>query len=310
MATLTACTSFRYSFVSCYLGPSAVFVQAVEEVLRDDGFDIPSPLAVAARRTATSVVNWCRDPVSQQSLSTFAAKLVSQLEPALTQSGANCQARREKMWGTYHAIRSSDDFSSSWAKFLKESCKCDACPIFYQYVTDKIFQRLIVVHFPVTSGSGDHTAVPSDSLSYEEGNVLRYAAGYVCRSVRKRIASHARSKELLLCLEELLVESEDGDDDNDDRCFSSSDWTDLANRGGLLRVTDEAFAVFYAVELVVRQYFRKDKAKLISGGIKKELCDSIMKDEGVVLLVYGGGRYGRGKLFYSPPDDCRPVDHS
>ena len=59
-----------------------VFIQVVEEILGDDGFQIPSPLATATRETATDLLTWCHDPASQQALSTFAAELVSKLEPA------------------------------------------------------------------------------------------------------------------------------------------------------------------------------------------------------------------------------------
>ena len=265
------------------LGLSGIFVDAVEEVLGDDGFEIPSPLAAAARDTATSLLTWCCSPANQQSLSTFSAQLFAKLEPAFAQPTRKIHSQRGMMWGTYHTIRSSDDFSSSWAKFLQESLGCEACPIFYQYVTDKLFRRLIVRHFPVSGESGDHTPVVSGSLSYEETNALRYAAGYVCRAVRKRIASQARAHELLLSLEELLDDTEDGGEDNDDRHPSSCDWTNLSNRGGLLHVTDEAFAVFHAIEQVVRQHLRKDKARKISSGIKKELCASIMCDENVLF---------------------------
>ena len=77
-----------------------------------------------------------------------------------------------------------------------------------------------------------------------------YAIGYVCRAVRKRIASRPKADELLLCLEELL--DDDGEEDDNKECLSSSDWTNLADRGGLLHVTNEAFAVFHAIEQVVR----------------------------------------------------------
>ena len=107
----------------------------------------------------------------------------------------------------YHSIRSSDEFCNSWEKFLHESPGCEACPIFYQYVTDKVFKSLISMHYPVAQNE-HHTDTTMDNLSYEEANALRYTAGYVCRSVRKKIAG---SDELKLCLEELLVDNDSED---------------------------------------------------------------------------------------------------
>ena len=181
-----------------------MFVIGVEKVLEDDGFQIPSPLAVAARETATTVLAWCRDPGNEQALSMFSSQLVSKLQVAVSQQARKLQTQREKMWGMYHSIRSSDDFRTSWEKFLHESPECEACPIFYQYVTDKVFKRLIFMHFPVAQ-SEHHTDTTMDNLSYEEANALRYTAGYVCRSVRKKIGG---SDELKLCLEELLADND------------------------------------------------------------------------------------------------------
>ena len=93
-----------------------MFVVGVEQVLEDDGFQIPSPLAVAARETATTVLAWCRDPGNEQALSTFSSQLVSKLQVAVSQQARKLQTQQEKMWGMYHSIRSSDDFRTSWAK--------------------------------------------------------------------------------------------------------------------------------------------------------------------------------------------------
>ena len=252
-----------------------MFVIGVEKVLEDDGFQIPSPLAVAARETATTVLAWCRDPGNEQALSTFSSQLVSKLQVAVSQQARKLQTQREKMWGMYHSIRSSDDFRTSWEKFLHESPGCEACPIFYQYVTDKVFKRLIFMYFPVAQ-SEHHTDTTMDNLSYEEANALRYTAGYVCRSVRKKIGG---CDELKLCLEELLLD----DDAEDITECSSTDWINICDRGGLTRVNDEAFAVFVAIEQVFRQHFHKDKASIVFTGSRKELCATIVRNEDVLF---------------------------
>lgn len=188
-----------------------MFVIGIEQILEDDGFQIPSPIAAAARETAT-VLSWCRNPANEQALSTFSLHLVSKLQVAVSQQARKLQTRGEKMWGMHHSIHSSDDFRTTWERFLHESPGCEACPIFYQYVTDKVFKKLTFTHFPVTE-SEHHTDKTMDNLTYEEANALRYTAGYVCRSLRKKIAG---SDELKLCLEELLVDN-DVEDITDDK---------------------------------------------------------------------------------------------
>ena len=88
-------------------------------------------------------------------------------------------------------ICSSDDFRTTWEKFLHESPRCEACPIFYRYVTDKVFKKLIFMHFPVTE-SEHHTDKTMDNLIYGRSQCFEIHC-WIC--VHKKIA---RSDELKL----------------------------------------------------------------------------------------------------------------
>ena len=239
------------------------------------------------------------------------------------------------------------------------------------------------------SRSEPSTTATPPPLTYTELNALRYAAGYVCRTVRKRIKRKKPvNVQLILSLDELLEECDaandrsgngDGDEDGDgngnedggdgsndgdpsegDRIDasevyggresvgnvdggsdsndssgsdeaessgadeseddngsdeagdrnsdgessdrgnngrmedstvavpssrtvpSSSQWVRILNRGGLLRVTDDAFDVFVAIEEVVRTFYHKTKAKQMSVGKRDEMIKKAMMDEEVV----------------------------
>ena len=69
------------------------------------------------------------------------------------------------------------------------------------------------------------------SLSYEEQNALRYAAGYIPRALTKKLrtSSHPLKDQLTLCLIDLT-------DDADDISSDSQDWINLTDRGGLKHV--------------------------------------------------------------------------
>ncbi len=58
--------------------------------------------------------------------------------------------------------------------------------------------------------------MPAEALTYEEANVLRYTAGYVCRSVRKKLeaAKHPLMEELMLALVDMCEGSEEEEEDN------------------------------------------------------------------------------------------------
>lgn len=178
------------------------------------------------------------------------------------------------MWGEFHAIRSSDDFTKSWSSFLAHT-KCGTeSPILFQYITDKFFRKMLSCYFPLrqTSVASRSESLP---LTYEEKNGLRYAAGYVCRTVSKKI----KTEEMMLSLEELL-EDEDGIGDDKDE---SSNWTNLVDRGGLLHITDDAFHVFASAEEVVRKFYCREKAKELSCGKNEEIVEQVIRDEQVMF---------------------------
>ena len=65
-----------------------MFVIGVEQILEDDGFQIPSPFAVAARETATTVL---ANPGNEQALSMFSSQLVSKLQVVVSQQARKFQ---------------------------------------------------------------------------------------------------------------------------------------------------------------------------------------------------------------------------
>ena len=73
-------------------------------------------------------------------------------------------------------LYSSEGFVTRWAQFLKATVGTEACPIFYQFVTDSIMEVLIKEYFPLEVACSEQKLA---SLDYEEVKALRYTAGYV-----------------------------------------------------------------------------------------------------------------------------------
>ena len=102
----------------------------------------------------------------------------------------------------------------------------------------------------------------SVDLTFEEASGLRYTAGYVCRTLKKKFATDF---ELVECIDELVKdESDEGPD-------STSKWTQLASRGGLIHINDLTYRIFHAMELVVRQRFQKGSVTTLTPGTKNEV---------------------------------------
>ena len=194
---------------------------------------IPSPLAASSRKAAVGLLSWMERQENKDRVVVFANGLVKQLTVAFSSKAKGQKTRREKMWGLYHSIRTSASFIDLWVKLLQHS-GLEPLQTFYQHVTDQIFHDLIQQHFPVQLTESTEEA---NWLGHQEANAIRYVAGYVCRSLRKKITSSSSplKQELLLALWELLDDEmarDSEDDETRNSLPSSSDWIDSVDRGG------------------------------------------------------------------------------
>ena len=89
------------------------------------------------------------------------------------------QRKREVMWSSFHQLTTSEEF---FKKFLTDSISASPNPIFYQYLTECILNAKIKTMFPITAHSVNDQL---GTLSYQEKNALRYAAGYTTGNTQK-----------------------------------------------------------------------------------------------------------------------------
>ena len=225
-------------------GPS-LFLKALETVLSDDSFKIGSAVAIEARQVAVSLLKWCSDDANKKQFHTFANKIVAVLQkPIISSSIKSCN--REVLWRNYFLHRSSEHFVGSWVTFLR-NLHLVPTPVLYQHLTDLVFRQLIQSHY---LGSASKAAAPS--LTKHEGRALRYAIGYVCRHLRKKIEenNHELKEELILCLVSLLKGSDIED------CGTDEDWIRAQDRGGLLYVKETTYSLFISIEGEVREHLQ------------------------------------------------------
>ena len=100
-------------------------------------------------------------------------------------------------------------------------------PILYQHLTDILFRKLLDDHCTTSS----HSKSLSSAIMQHEGNVIQYAAGYICKkaSGKKIESKHHYKEEMVLCFMELVK-------DKDSTCDNSEEWTVKMNRRGLCHI--------------------------------------------------------------------------
>lgn len=258
----------------------ALLQQALREALDASIPKTSSPLAVASRRAAEDLLRWVTLESNAAISERFTTSVIELLDKAFQRTAAvNSQAAREKMWAKYHSVRNSEEFVSLWTAILQESGVC-AIPICYQTVTDKLFEKRIQFHCPVATPS----VLESEedvTLTYEEENAIRYAAGYVLRSVRKKVmkSQHANKENIVETIDSLAQNCDVDDDD------VSSEWVTLVDRGGLIHISDDLYRVFVAIELEVRKFFRVDKAQAQAmGSSDGQIVHRVLSNEDVLFF--------------------------
>ena len=214
-----------------------VFLQVLQGALSDEGFKIDTPVATQALDSASLLFKWCSRPENMEIVSTFATSLINDLSSALEQDNCkNMTTKRERMWGRYHDIRTSEHFKSTWCSFIQASIGCSSNPILYQYITDQIFRGIIIQVTSASSIKSCHYDHQLD-LTYEEKNMFVKT-----------------SKKFQSTIKYLITDESD--------VGESSEWMTMIDRGGLVHIKESTYKLFEAIEMAVRCKLKTDHQKL------------------------------------------------
>ena len=247
------------------------FVKAVETVLSDSGFQIPSPAAATALKAARILSGWYMKSENAAGFHKFVKYLTSQLVQCLGTDKQSLRTRQTKMWGSYHQVRTADNFVAEWKVFLRNSVGFEVGPVLFQFITNEMFKDMIKQEFEIDPSSVDIT---SCKLSHDDECALRYTAGYVCRKIHDKImkSSLTRKKDLIITLLEFRG-------DGLESLHPSEDWTNAVDRGGLWHISDDVYTLFCYIEEEVRHHLSLSASR--HDGFKKEIIDGLKANEDV-----------------------------
>lgn len=263
-----------YGAFVCLLECGDMLLEAVQAVLKDEGFQVESLHAETALKTASLVLEWGREPENREKLEVFSHVLVVRLRACFTSKRTTAQLQRERMWGAYHQLRTADTFVKDWRAFLNDSVGQKAYPAFFQFVTHTVFKELLKHQYPVSEQTTEN---PERPLTYQEQNALGYVAGYIIRKLRfRREASHHTKMEymIFLLLEFAGDEVVEGGD--------TKAWTNIIDRGGLWHINDQTYSLFVALEEEC-QRFSISASNKEDRGTRKALTEAIMQSEDVLF---------------------------
>ena len=122
--------------------PLQFCLSAIEHVVSDQSFHIPVEPAATALSTAKSVLEWVLNEENQSLFAAFEGKVMAELHTCLGDCPKDMRSFRTKrieLCRSYHELRVSVKFTTSWRDFLKK-VECLPVPSFYQEVTDLLFE--------------------------------------------------------------------------------------------------------------------------------------------------------------------------
>jgi len=242
-------------------------VDAVDIALKDEAFQLSSPCASTTISCARAVSTWIKGNRSEAEK--FERELILLLNTCLQQPKVkSASINRERMWCAYHQLRTSDEYIKKWEKFLQTAGIAQKSTMFLQSTGDHIFKALVKINYPLTEQESTSSQRP---LTYMETNAVRYAAGYVPRSLKKKLTKSVNpiKEDLLLCLAELI--DIDGSEPHVD---DSTDWLEKINRGGLIKVKNDTFDVFMAMEHCLRFQINESTIPSFDDKVKEEIVSS------------------------------------
>ena len=221
-------------------------VRALQDVLKDETFQFDSKPAREARGAAVLLLEWSTKEENMLAVNNFLTSLHKYFDKSL-QCINPCSVNRVRLWRSFYILRSSEEFSKFWSDFLK-AAGAKQTPTLYQHLTTLLFNEKISQTVKTESLS-PYDAGP---LTENEGNTVRYIAGYTCRSLREKLerGSHELKEELILCLMELTTRKSTS---SPSKGNLHEEWTIRVDRGGLWYVKNTTYLFFVAVEEELRK---------------------------------------------------------
>ncbi|XP_062508481.1 uncharacterized protein LOC134184753 [Corticium candelabrum] len=225
------------------------------EVLRDTVAVVLTKVddSLSERRSvsvlADSLLVWSAQ--NRQAFESFAKSLLRLLLPCLKDVGKKpSRSWKERIWRNFHVVCVSSDLTTLWKSQPTEVCSGDS--MHCQMLVTAIMEHLIKVHYPVEVTSLTHQSEQL-ATSTEEQKVIRYMAGYIPVSLRKKLerSSHHQKEEFILCLWGMCED----ETDCEDFLAYTRHWVDRVNRGGLFIVSDLSYLLFEQLELNVRKLY-------------------------------------------------------
>ena len=253
---------------------------SIKDIIRDDSFHLPVEPAVTVLRNAQELLQ--KHEEHSALFQQIEGNLMKELGPCFASANKEISFKNKhsNMCRNYHTIRCSSNFKLMWVQFFNNIGIANPEPYLYQEITDRIFDNLVKDTYPVLE-KDPATSSQSTAITYADANVIRFAAGYVCRSLKEKVESSQQNSHLIRCFNNLI------DDNPQHEGSLTTDWITLIDRGGLCHVKETTFLLFNAVEEETREHFKTSQVTNITNrqvaNFSRQVAALVISSSGDVL---------------------------
>ena len=200
---------------------------ACSSILNDESFMIPGEGSEICVWMSKSLISLLSSP--SQCCLQFANWLVCELQGILEKCKHKSDGlfNQEKLWSTFQQTTLSSSFEEKWETYLI-SVGLDKEPLFYQHITDEVFNLLIKQNIKIPDKECMLEEC-EEMLTFEEENAVRYVGGYILRVLKKQTLD----SDIIRILNDFIEEDKENQD--------TDTWVGIVNRGGLVVITEEAY---------------------------------------------------------------------
>ena len=230
---------------------------AFANVSSDSMLQLPTERAKIAKQSSEYLIKLFEKDEGRVEFTEFCIKWVGNLRENVKACGDILKSSaRDKLWKSFFVHRTTQ-LESIWVEFMqisKVDPKYYEDPLLIQIVCRHVFESIIKIELP----SPTIELVSTPNVSIDEKNAVRYAAGYVLRSIRIKLSkvSSTSSTTLVAFIDTLRDESEDHDESEESYIDYTCRWIKKVNRGGLFVVCDQVYETFLAIEIVEQKYLK------------------------------------------------------
>ena len=245
-------------------------------VLSDNSFAIATDETKTCLRIAQELIKHFHQPSIE--CERFALWLMNVLDEVITKSKKRTgMINQDKLRSKYHQLTTFEAFNGKWINFLG-LLKVDKEPLFYQHVTDEMFEMRIKEIVNSSTPQPEVCSEDSGMLTFEEENAVRYVGGYVIRTLKQQ----KKHEDICHILEELTDNSPRSDHEDEPEA-PANDWVTIIDRGGLTRITTDAYQLFYTIELCTRRYFHLNNVTSMDNTFRSHMDNCILNDDDVLF---------------------------